>query len=807
MEGSHFSSPPVSSSFSSPSRPLSSQTSISPSPLKRSPSTSISASSASKSHSASKQKTPVKDGNSGELLSALLLAVRDLTQHTSSVSLSILYTHPLLHLYASLPQLRGELALREYMELMPKVFQLSYANNGDTLISLPKPQSQDHIVKKEKQPIKQEEQTPEPMDTQVKKEMQEETNGKLKQKKKQTESSSKKPSSSSSPPSHSTSRSSSSFITPPSSRSRAAKQKPVSYKEKNESDIEIISSDESEEDDEEQEETDDDAEAQEQPSNKKGKKSPPKLHTSNKHSNKKLKKEEVEVKEDEEESEEDEGCTICHKLTSRTSNPILYCDTCNQQYHMKCLIPPLPSVPEGDWHCETCEKKRRDVHASTTSSSSSSRLFSSKYFNHDTEDVQMQDDEEEEKSKKKKKESSEKKNDKKDGNDKSESKKSKKKKKSKNSSLPFDIKMDYKHPDAPLIWLEFYSPEDQQWMHVDTVRNVINMPLIYEHAGQKRIAHAIAFRPSVPSRPLLVTDIWQRYSSKECKRVEEARWVDIAAALSGPCAEQEQQQEQHDLITLQEQVAKREQDRAANTNSPHVYGERTIPKSLAGFKNSEHWILDAPGHIKKYEIIHPEGAEHSSGSFTSNGTIYLYYPRSYVSALHTADRWLREHRRVRDEELHNPAKIVRKVAIGSSKKKLRDARLGINPLEKESKLYGEWQTEEVEKEMAREGKVPKNAHGNIDIWNDSHIPDGCVHLQYPRLAQVCKKLGVDYAGAMVGFERHGGLSVPKFNGVVVCEEHAQAIMHEYYKREKRLAENAEKRRIKRIHDGWKKLVR
>ena len=51
-----------------------------------------------------------------------------------------------------------------------------------------------------------------------------------------------------------------------------------------------------------------------------------------------------------------------------------------------------------------------------------------------------------------------------------------------------------------------------------------------------------------------------------------------------------------------------------------------------------------------------------------------------------------------------------------------------------------------------------------------------MHLRQPRLGPVCKQLGVDYAPAMMGFEIRGGRSVPVITGVVVCQQHEEAVL-------------------------------
>ncbi|KRY80091.1 Chromodomain-helicase-DNA-binding protein 3 [Trichinella pseudospiralis] len=44
-----------------------------------------------------------------------------------------------------------------------------------------------------------------------------------------------------------------------------------------------------------------------------------------------------------------EFCRLC-----RDGGELLCCDSCPSSYHRYCLIPPLTTIPEGDWHCPRC---------------------------------------------------------------------------------------------------------------------------------------------------------------------------------------------------------------------------------------------------------------------------------------------------------------------------------------------------------------------------------------------------------------------------------------------------------------------
>lgn len=51
-----------------------------------------------------------------------------------------------------------------------------------------------------------------------------------------------------------------------------------------------------------------------------------------------------------------------------------------------------------------------------------------------------------------------------------------------------------------------------------------------------------------------------------------------------------------------------------------------------------------------------------------------------------------------------------------------------------------------------------------------------MHLRLPRVFAVAKRLNIDYAPAMVGFEFKSGQAHPVFEGIVVCSEFKDAIL-------------------------------
>ena len=123
-----------------------------------------------------------------------------------------------------------------------------------------------------------------------------------------------------------------------------------------------------------------------------------------------------------------------------------------------------------------------------------------------------------------------------------------------------------------------------------------------------------------------------------------------------------------------------------------------------------------------------------------------------------------------------------------------------------TELYGSWQTIPYVAPPAVGGVVPRSAHGHVELWTAAHLPFGTVHLRAPHVAAAAKQLGVDAAPAMVGFDVHDGRPVPKFDGVVVCAEHAELLREAAASMAER-AEDADAHRRRQEALGlWRTLI-
>lgn len=93
-------------------------------------------------------------------------------------------------------------------------------------------------------------------------------------------------------------------------------------------------------------------------------------------------------------------------------------------------------------------------------------------------------------------------------------------------------------------------------------------------------------------------------------------------------------------------------------------------------------------------------------------------------------------------------------------------------------LYALHQTDWIIPPPIVNGVIPKNAFGNMDCYVSTMVPKGAVHIPLKSTVRICKRLGIDFAEAVTGFEFGKQRAVPVITGVVVAEEYKHAVTHE-----------------------------
>jgi xeroderma pigmentosum group C-complementing protein len=90
-------------------------------------------------------------------------------------------------------------------------------------------------------------------------------------------------------------------------------------------------------------------------------------------------------------------------------------------------------------------------------------------------------------------------------------------------------------------------------------------------------------------------------------------------------------------------------------------------------------------------------------------------------------------------------------------------------------LYTTDQTDLYEAPRVRNGIVPKNKFGNIDVYVPSMVPRGGSHILDEHAARAAFLLGIDYAPALTGFQFRGRHGTAVLSGAVVARENEEAV--------------------------------
>lgn len=399
-----------------------------------------------------------------------------------------------------------------------------------------------------------------------------------------------------------------------------------------------------------------------------------------------------------------------------------------------------------------------------------------------------------------------------------------------------DVTADYKKPrpapkiydkdlDFPLYWTEVLSPVTKKWLPVDPiVKSVIgtNRELVesLEPRGAKAdkakqiMAYAVAYCQDGTAK-----DVTVRYLRKQIfpgrtkgsrmgvekvpiynrqgkvKRYEKFDWFKFA--LSG-----------YVRGTLKYPVTELDQWEDATDLKPAVPEKKEVKEgeeTLQYYKSSNEFVLQR--HLRREEALLPSAEpvkvfrNKVKGGRVEEEDVYL---RKDVVSVKSAETWHKQGRApiLGAEPLkHAPYRAAttnRRREIAEA-----EARTGEKVLQP---LYSEEQTDWIIPPPIENGVIPKNEYGNIDMFAEHMCPEGAVHLPYRGGPRVCKRLGIDYAEAVVGFEFGHRMAVPVIQGIVVAEEHEEKVLEEIEKDEAERKRKEDEKRRKAALGMWRKLL-
>ncbi|KAK2789675.1 hypothetical protein FQN53_001431 [Emmonsiellopsis sp. PD_33] len=250
-------------------------------------------------------------------------------------------------------------------------------------------------------------------------------------------------------------------------------------------------------------------------------------------------------------------------------------------------------------------------------------------------------------------------------------------------------------------------------------------------------------------------------------------------------------------------VDEKEDAKDLSPNQP----ERKVQKegdTLQSLRASPDFVLER--FLRREEAIRP-GSKHVRTFVSGRGDKVKeekVYKRADVEKCLSAESWHKEGRQIKVGE--TPLKLVPVRAVTLTRKReIEEAERESGEKQKQG-LYAFYQTEYIIPPPIQDGIIPKNAYGNIDCFVPTMIPKGATHIPWRGTVRVCKKLGIDYAEAVTGFEFGSKMAVPVIEGVVVASENAELVQDAWR------AEDAEKRKKeelkhnKLILSTWRKFI-
>ncbi|XP_009334424.2 DNA repair protein RAD4 [Pyrus x bretschneideri] len=372
---------------------------------------------------------------------------------------------------------------------------------------------------------------------------------------------------------------------------------------------------------------------------------------------------------------------------------------------------------------------------------------------------------------------------------------------SQNPSQSISTAVGSRKEGSPLYWAEVYC--QGKWVHLDAINGIIDGEQKVEAiaaACKTSLRYAVAFAGNGAK------DVTRRYCLKwyqiASQRVNSIWWDTVLAPLRtlevrATCGIVKLEKEGNGATmdyhpTMIDASRNSLEDMELETRAL----TEPLPTNQQAYKNHQLYAIEK--WLTRDQVLHPNGPVLG---FCSGHPVY---PRTCVQTLKTRERWLREGLQVKTNE-HPVKELKRSPKVQKAQVPESEDFVGGNS-KRTLELYGKWQLEPLHLPHAVNGIVPKNDYGNVEVWSEKCLPPGTVHLRLPRLFYVAKRLEIDYAPAMVGFEYKNGQSFPVFDGIVVCSEFKDAILEAYAEEEERRDAAEKKRNEGQAISRWYQLL-
>ncbi|GMT23580.1 hypothetical protein PFISCL1PPCAC_14877, partial [Pristionchus fissidentatus] len=318
-----------------------------------------------------------------------------------------------------------------------------------------------------------------------------------------------------------------------------------------------------------------------------------------------------------------------------------------------------------------------------------------------------------------------------------------------------------------IAWVEVWMINEKKWNSIDPISGMIMKDDIVEETLNQSIQYVIAV-----DNKFGIREVAFRFASgfstpkfRRRRRIEE--WI-------------------KEVMAIQTFRSDGSRTRAEDYEYHCRIEDREVPTTIQELKQHPLYVMEKD--LKKYEAIYPKDTQ--PVSVVRKERVFL---RSNVYHLQGSINWVKFGREIKEGEI--PYKIVSKRAktVGG-------------PCDSLS-LYGYWQTAPYKVPKIVDGKIPHNEFGNIYMYRPEMCPEGAVHLQYPGMVSMSRRLDLQAIPAVIGWQCQGGRNVPILDGAVVLKKDVRAFKEEMKKRVKEEEEKELKKRENRVWGNWRRLIR
>lgn len=312
----------------------------------------------------------------------------------------------------------------------------------------------------------------------------------------------------------------------------------------------------------------------------------------------------------------------------------------------------------------------------------------------------------------------------------------------------------------PIYWAEVFDPAAQKWYPVDPlVTDTVNRADMFEppqSEADNTLSYVVSFEQDGSAR-----DVTHRYTRQFNAKVRKSR---VDSIPSGALWWSK-------IMKLYKSRYNRNRNAIEESELAQRALSEGIPSNVSDLVGHPLFVLER--HLRKDEIIQPlrECGTIRVGK-TQPPVVEKVYPRKHVLRLKSSLAWYMRGRQVKVGE--QPLKMVEKRSLHTTTDDDQESDNSYKMIQEG--LYAEHQTDVYVPDLVSNGIVPKNAYGNVDLFQPSMLPPGSSHIPTRDAEKIAQLLGIDYAIACTGFDHtNRGMTVPIKTGVVVASEFVEAM--------------------------------